>query len=99
MDIEMELELATNLLGPLPETVRERVRRFFSEPGEDTWEDIHSIIVASSPMTTVWQSVLHVDPAFSREGPVYKVGVGRVSGWPAVPSPETVRKALVYATH
>lgn len=100
MNVELELDLAANMLGDLSEHVRARVRAFFDAPDEERWDDIYSIIVnPGGPTSTIWQAVIAVDPSFPRVGPRYRQDGTLVHGWERVPPAETVHAALIYATH
>lgn len=91
-DINLELDLASNLFGKLDKPLRRRIENLVKNPCQETWDNAYSIIIASTGMTTLWQAVLKVDPTF----PVSK---SEHDHWPRVPDRETIVQALRYATH
>lgn len=76
--MNIDLNAASNLFGPLSGEVRVRLMAAINEPGEATWDDAYSIILrANAPGeglglgVTLWQAVLKVDPSFATaEAPV-----------------------------
>lgn len=99
VDIERELDLARNMLGPLKPRERTRVRAVLYQPTEETWDDAHGIIVGGDGWMTLWQAVIAVDPTFPRVGPSTDVRGRVVERWKRVPSQELLLAALRYATH
>lgn len=98
INIEPELSLAVNMLGPMSETIKDRLREFFEHPCRDTWDDISSIILNETSLT-VWQAVIAVDSSFPKTGPHTSPKGIILKDWERVPDPETVKEALIYATH
>lgn len=90
------LDNATNLLGPLGPDVKARLQAFFDKPCEETWDDIHGILVR--PMRTVWQAVIAEDPTFPKTGPVEfaaRDSEGRhQSAWERIPDAMLVARAI-----
>ena len=77
----------SNLYGELDADVRARLDAFFEDPCEETWEDVHSLVISAGSWATFWQAVLAVDPSFVRSKPNRKP-------WPRVPDFFTARRAL-----
>ena len=104
-----DLNLASNMFGPLGGEVRARLVAAIENPCEETWDDAYSIILSREPWTTLWQAVIVVDPGFrTAQAPVTRwvddagpLGGHSepVSGWSRTPGAETIRQAIAYATH
>jgi hypothetical protein len=104
-----DLNLASNLFGPLDGDVRARLVAAIENPCEMTWDNAYSIILNRETWTTLWQAVIAIDPAFSTvQAPVtrwneHADAMGEhsetVSGWSRTPTAETIRQAIAYATH
>lgn len=108
--MQIDLNAASNMFGPLSGELRQRVMAAISDPGEATWGDAYSVILNPDVGLglTLWQAVLAVDPGFaSARGPVTRwveddseLGGHSepVSGWSRTPSAETILQAVSYAT-
>lgn len=107
--MNIDLNAASNLFGALSGEVRARLMAAIERPGEETWDDAHSIILNRDVGLglTLWQAVIKVDPAFaSVPGPMtqWVEDSGRgghyepVSGWSRTPSADVIRQAINYAT-
>lgn len=101
LDVNLELDLAHNALGRLPERVRQRIKRFLAHPTEPRWDDVSSIIVNwdAAECSTIWQAVVQVDPTFPRTGRRTDQHGRIAERWSRIPTPELVVKALRFATH
>jgi hypothetical protein len=77
-------------MGPLDDAAIERIQAFLDDPSEETWNGCYSLCVGG--MTTVWKAVCRVDPGFPRSKSIGPEPSGY--GWPRVPDPFTVRRAL-----
>jgi len=100
-DIELELDLARNVLGTLDEDVRRRIRAVIETPNVETWEDAHCIILnwATAKESTLWQGVCAVDPTFPRRGRLTDIKGRVLEEWRQIPSQETLLAAMRYLTH
>jgi hypothetical protein len=104
----IDLNLADNMWGKLSGEVRARLVAAINDPGEETWDDAHGIILRfGEGLLTLWQAVMAVDPTFPRTGPVTRwveddseLGGHSepVSGWERTPGAETIIQAINYAT-
>jgi hypothetical protein len=84
------LDPLTNLFGKLQPDIRTRLTAVILTPNQQTWENAYSIILNGESFTTLWKAVIAVDPSFPRSK--------RMEGeWPAVPSRDTISKAILYA--
>jgi hypothetical protein len=113
MNLEQELDLATNMFGNgLNPGVRARLCAAVDTPCEATWDNAHGIILNGGVGMglTLWQAVIQVDPSFRFiKGPVtrwvddprHELGGYSVpvSGWSRTPTAEVIRQAIAYATH
>jgi hypothetical protein len=97
--MRIDLNLASNLFGPLSDEIRTRLGAAIEQPGEQTWDDVHSIILNRRKMTTLWQAVIAVDPTFPRTGPATAADGRCLSGWARTPDRELLVQAINYATH
>lgn len=88
------LDRAQNILGPIGDEERARIMRFFREPSEATWDNIHGIIIRwpglGTMPRTVWQAVGRVNPRFAFSPRVVR---GKRK-WRQVPDVFTVHRAL-----
>jgi hypothetical protein len=110
MVMKIDLNAASNMFGPLSGDVRQRLVAAIRNPGKETWDDAHGIILNPDVGLglTLWQAVLAVDPDFaSVRGPVTRwvdddSDLGGhsepVSGWSRTPTAETIEQAISYAT-
>ena len=99
-NIELELDLATNLRGQLSGRARASILEFVRQPSQKGWETIHSIIIDRRSLLTVWQAVIAIDPTFPVVGPRTDSRDGSAPGaWPRIPTSQEIKKALVWATH
>ncbi len=99
MNITIELNLAKNIFGKLDIVLRRRIIHYVMNPTFNGWDDISSIVINSDRFFTIWQAVLEVDPTFPKYGRTKDVKGKVVREWEKIPSPETIKKALFYATH
>jgi hypothetical protein len=108
--MRIDLNAASNMLGPLPGEVRARLMAAIANPCEETWDDAHTIILSWPERgmgVTLWQAVIAVDPSFPRTGPVTRWADDNselgghsepVSGWERIPDAELILAAINYAT-
>jgi hypothetical protein len=99
--MRFDLNAASNMFGALSGEVRARLVAAVDQPGEETWDDAHSIILNPDVGLglTLWQAVIAVEPAFaSVRGPVSDGKGNRISGWARTPSAEVISQAINYAT-
>lgn len=109
--MNVDLNAASNFIGPLDGTLRIRLNALIENPCEATWDDAHSIVLNAGPGTgfglTLWQAVLAVDPTFPQSGPRTawveddsELGGHSepISGWERVPTADVIRQAINYAT-
>jgi len=96
--VPVELDLATNMFGKLKSGPRSKVMALIQNPSQKTWDNAHGVILNSQWMT-LWQAILAVDPTFPKEGKATDVKGRVIEGWPRVPDPDLVIRALKYATH
>jgi hypothetical protein len=101
VDVTAEMNLARNMFGALSPRLRARIIHFIQNPCFETWDDISSIIInwASAEACTIWQAVICVDPTFPRSGRVTDQKGKMVREWERIPTVETLKKALEFATH
>lgn len=91
--IDLELDLARNLLGKLKPETRKRLQAVVNKPTQKTWDAAHCVILSTIGRgLTLWQAVLEVEPTFTRSKPYDEP-------WPTIPSRETLIKAIQFATH
>ena len=95
--MELELDLARNMLGPLNEEYRARLRALLDNPTVDTWDDAYCLLLA--PTMTVWQAVCAVDPSYMNIGKAEDLHGRTVRPWGRIPDRRTIERALFYATH
>jgi hypothetical protein len=91
-ELEAAIDDATNLLGPLDDACRERLRMAALHPCSHTWSDAYSLNVCG--WTTLWQAVGKADPTFPSS-----VASDEVDNhlWERVPSGELILAALQLA--
>jgi len=80
-----------NVFGGLKGDVRNRLLAVLNNPCQRTWSDAHTIIIAGTKMTSLWQAVLAVDPTFPSSKPCDEA-------WPCVPDQFTLCRAIKAAT-
>ena len=99
--IDLELGLASNMLGQITGEVRLRLKAVVENPTEENWDDTHGIILNKRSMRcgTLWQAVLAVDPTFPQVGPTTDEKGRRLSGWRRVPDRALLIRAIKFATH
>lgn len=92
------LSEATSMLGPLLPETRERIINAIADPGPETWDDAHSIIVNGGVGLgrTLWQAVIRVDPTFPTSAAAAPAGVtlDPAEKWERTPDPLTILRAL-----
>lgn len=88
-----DLNLATNLFGPLCPALRERLEALIRHPTPQTWEDAYTIVLHGESFTTLWQAVCAIDHTFPRYAD------NTPERWPRVPTARLVVQAINYATH
>ena len=60
--VGFNLQKCKNMFGiEITNDTKERIMRFFSNPCEDTWNHIYSIIIAEDGRT-IWQCWIDLDP-------------------------------------
>jgi hypothetical protein len=107
--VNIDLNAAGNMFGPLSGEIRVRLMAAINDPCEETWNDAYSIILLDVGLgLTLWQAVLKVDPSFAEaKGPVTRwveddseLGGHSepVSGWSRTPTAEVLIQAIQYAT-
>jgi hypothetical protein len=78
----------TDMLGhPLAPETRKRILRFMETPSDETWDDIHGIILNGTIGLgrTLWQAVRLLDPTFPNS---------KRDKWERIPDPMTVARAI-----
>ena len=80
-----------NAFGGLKGDVRKRLLAVLNHPCQASWDAAHTIIIAGSKMTTLWQAVIVVDPTFPRSKRIE-------DPWPVVPDQFTLCRAIKQAT-
>jgi hypothetical protein len=100
--LPVDLGLASNYHGKLSADVRARLEAVVADPSNETWDDAHSIILNADNWPglglTLWQAVIAVDPTFPRVGPRLAEDSRNISQWERIPTAETIRQAINYAT-
>ena len=86
-----------NMFGDLDPKICDRLDKFFTHPCEETWDDVHSIILGADGFMTFWQAILAVDDKFPKVGPSYDMSGRKVNDWPRVPDTFTALRALKFA--
>lgn len=100
MNVELELSLSRNMFGELTDDYKQRIRSYLERPSYEEWDDISGIILSDKgTMLTVWQAVCAVDPSFPCVGRRTTLEGKILKDWDRIPSVETLRQALIYATH
>ena len=97
INIETELNLATNLFGNIKEEYKDGLRDYMLNPIAENWDKIFSIIINEDSFMTVWEAVIATNKDFPK-----KAGTecDPLSGkWPVIPTRKMLYKALFYATH
>ena len=97
----LELDMATNMFGKIDHSIQKSILNFFENPNFDTWEDIFSIIIyrGKGTQSTIWQFVLEIDPSFCRKGRSTNLRGDMTNEWEKIPTVDTVKKAIIFATH
>lgn len=97
----IELDMAKNMFGYIDIGIKKRIFEFFENPNFDTWNDIAGIIIfwGKGQTSTIWQFVLEIDPTFCRKGRSTNLKGKMIDEWEKIPSIETVKKAIIFATH
>lgn len=87
----LALQRASNLIGRLDPSLKERIVALVENPTQETWSNAASIIVNGERFLTLWKAVMKVDPSFPRS---------RRQGqpWERIPDRETILDALNWAT-
>lgn len=106
--MKVDLNLASNMWGPIGGELRARLVAAIERPGEETWDDAYTVILDRGSWLTLWQAVIAVDPSFAAvSGPVTqwvednsRLGGHSepVAGWERTPDAETIIQAIGYAT-
>jgi transitional endoplasmic reticulum ATPase len=97
--LDDDLALARNGMGqPLHDITKVDIRLLIERPDPARWEKCATIVlgIARSEKLTLWKAVCAVEPRFPSM--VDKDAHGNRI-WPRTPTPETVRRALHWATH
>ncbi len=81
------LDKGSNAFGALRPDIRARLYAVVDNPGQDTWEDAHTIIIDADGFTTLWQAV-----GTHAGYPVRSKDLERP--WPIVPTREQLLTAL-----
>jgi len=84
--------------GPLARSQICKLLTLIGYPSYTAWDDAHNIILNSDGMT-LRQAVEAIDPSFPRIGKFVATDGTVIAPWPKIPDPETVRQAIVHATH
>ncbi len=95
--MQLDLSLASNLHGKLNAPIQDRLHRYFNNPTEEAWEDVHGIILNQESMMTVWQAMLELDPSFPRRGPSEELDGAQVRGWERIPTADEFSQAINFA--
>jgi len=99
MEIMNELNFASNVWGKLNGLAKARIQAFVDNPTTETWDECHTLILNGKTFLTLWQAVIAVDPSFPKTGRCEDVKGLMLKDWKAIPTVETLRKAIFYATH
>jgi len=103
MSVSIELNLARNMFGSLTPGIRRRIIHYLAKPTIESWNDIYCIIIGwgngAGNAETIWQAVIAIDPTFPKTGRVTDLKGNVIREWAAMPSIETIKKALIFATH
>lgn len=83
-----------NMFGSLSPTIITRLDAFFNDPSENTWDDVHIIIIGIDGFTTFWQAVLAVNPSFPRSAEMDQDTFR--TKWTRIPDFFTAKRALKY---
>lgn len=88
------LAQATTLLGPLDSAARDRIRALLVDPGVDTWDAAHSLVINGNSLRlgTMWQAVRAVDQRCPQAAGTTGTAAERWHGY--YPDPFTVLRAL-----
>lgn len=81
------IDQCTNLYGPLPAKIRQRIRAVLENPCQETWEEAHALIISETGMMTLWQAWIAVDPKAPVSRPCDR-------SWPRIPDPFTLYRAI-----
>jgi len=95
-ELDLMLSIAKNGLGPLTEPLRFRLRAVVECPCEEHWDEAQGILLSWSPMVTLWQAVIAVDPSFPRTGKVTDAVGELVLDWQRVPDSDLLLRAICY---
>lgn len=98
INVETELNLASNVFGKLSEDLKQRIQSFFDNPCAETWDDIYTIIIDGCKMNTIWYYVIQIDTTFPRKAKMEQEYPYKTI-WDRIPDVKTVYNALFYATH
>jgi hypothetical protein len=81
-----------DIFGNFPSGSAERIQAYLDKPSGNRWSDIIGLIIDGK--TTLWQSVLLVDPTFPRTGRSID-NTGKVhKDWERIPEPLLVLRAI-----
>ena len=78
-----------NAFGPIGEAAQKEILSYLNAPSQDKWERIYPIMISMGRPSTLWQAWVAVDPDAPKSKPLD-------GGWPCIPSPEMLIKALDY---
>ena len=94
------LSLADTFYGTMKEDYKKKIRELIEHPNRNNWDRCNGIVInACGRVTTLWQAVCAVDPAFPRVGPKYGDKGVILNDWQRIPDRELILNALEYATH
>lgn len=99
LNIDLELEMARNGFNkPLEESIKDRIQEYMNNPTQKGWDDIHCIVIyPTGEIQTIWQAILAIDKTFPRCQELANNKKGYV--WSKIPTPELIKRALIFATH
>jgi transitional endoplasmic reticulum ATPase len=97
--LDEDLALARNAMGqPLHDITKVDIRLLVERPDTARWEKCATIVlgIVRSDKLTLWKAVCAIDPTFPETVEKDQNGARR---WPRIPPPDTVRRAVHWATH
>lgn len=97
--LDLELELATGMNGPLTEEERATIRACYDDPTLLTWEDAHHIIIDRHHFMSLQSAIFERCPEFKQTLKYVTTNNGDIGQWTQPPSREMLKLALTYATH
>ncbi len=91
------LHKCKNFFGfPIGKEYTEKLKKYINNinPTPEEWDGISGIIIDSSPLTTIWNAVIELDPTFPKRGRIYNDNFKVVKEWEKIPPGFTVGRAI-----